>query len=88
MTTQILKVKGMHCASCASIITKKLSSVPYINSVSVNYGNEKAKIDYDESRVFDRYSNIRHNIATKKIRCDMEHKILTNDDLDRIWGEY
>jgi Cu+-exporting ATPase len=51
MTTQILKVKGMHCASCASIITKKLSSVPYINSVSVNYGNEKAKIDYDESRV-------------------------------------
>ena len=43
---------------------------------------------YDESRVFDRYSNIRHNIATKKIRCDMEHKILTNDDLDRIWGEY
>lgn len=43
---------------------------------------------YDESRVFDRYSNIRHNIATKKISCDMEHKILTNDDLDKIWGEY
>lgn len=43
---------------------------------------------YDERRVFDRYSNIRHNIATKKISCDMEFKILTNDDLDKIWGEY
>lgn len=51
MTTQILKVKGMHCASCASIITKKLSVLPYINFVSVNYGNEKAKIDYDESHI-------------------------------------
>ena len=51
MTTQILKVKGMHCASCASIITKKLSTMPHIQSVSVNYGNEKAKIDYDNSHV-------------------------------------
>jgi Cu+-exporting ATPase len=51
MTTQILKVKGMHCASCASIITKKLSAMPHIQSVSVNYGNEKAKIDYDNTHV-------------------------------------
>ncbi len=50
MTTQILKVKGMHCASCASVITKKLSALPYIHSVSVNYGNEKAKIEYDDSQ--------------------------------------
>ena len=49
MSTQILKVKGMHCASCASIITKKLSVLPHVHSVSVNYGNEKAKIDFDES---------------------------------------
>ena len=49
MTTQILKVKGMHCASCASIITKKLSAMPYVKFVSVNYGNEKAKIDYDDT---------------------------------------
>lgn len=48
MATQILKVKGMHCASCASVITKKLTNLPHIHSVSVNYGNEKAKIDFDE----------------------------------------
>ena len=51
MVTQILKVNGMHCASCASIITKKLSALPSVESVSVNYGNEKAKIAYDENRV-------------------------------------
>lgn len=50
MTTKIIKVKGMHCASCAAIISKKLSTLPYIHAVSVNYGNEKARIDYDESQ--------------------------------------
>lgn len=51
MLTQILKVKGMHCASCALVITKKLSAIPNVNSVSVNYGTEKVKIDYDEAAV-------------------------------------
>lgn len=47
MATHILKVKGMHCASCAAVITKKLSALPHVHSVSVNYGNEKAKVDFD-----------------------------------------
>jgi len=51
MKNEILKVNGMHCASCASIITKKLSALPYVESVSVNYGNEKAKISYDENHI-------------------------------------
>lgn len=51
MANQILKVKGMHCASCALAITKKLSTLPYVHDVSVNYGNEKAKIDFDESKI-------------------------------------
>ncbi len=51
MATKNITVKGMHCASCASIITKKLSALPHVNAVSVNYANEKAKIDYDEEKV-------------------------------------
>ena len=51
MTTQILQVKGMHCASCASVISKKLAVLPHIHSVSVNYGNEKAKVDFDDSKI-------------------------------------
>lgn len=51
MATKILKVEGMHCASCASVITSKLSHVPHVHGVSVNYANEKAKIDFDEGKV-------------------------------------
>lgn len=51
MTTHIFKVAGMHCASCAAIITKKVSALPNIVSVSVNYGNEKAKVEFDPTQV-------------------------------------
>ncbi len=51
MNTQTLKIKGMHCASCASVITKQLSAVPHIKSVSVNYGTEKVKVEYDNEHV-------------------------------------
>ena len=49
MSTHTYKITGMHCASCASVITKKLSAVPHVRSVSVNYGTEKAKIDFDDN---------------------------------------
>lgn len=51
MTKKFFKVKGMHCASCASVITKKISILPNINSVSVNYANEKANIDFNENLI-------------------------------------
>lgn len=51
MTTQTFKIKGMHCASCASVITKKLSAIPHVKSVSVNYGTEKAKVEYEHEHV-------------------------------------
>lgn len=51
MTTQTFKIEGMHCASCASVITKQLSAIPHIKSVAVNYGTEKAKVEYDHEHV-------------------------------------
>lgn len=47
MATHTLKVHGMHCASCASIIQKKVSGVPGVTGVSVNYANEKATVELD-----------------------------------------
>ncbi len=47
-------VKGMHCASCAGIIEATLKKTKGISSVSVNYGNETAKLNFDES-VIDQY---------------------------------
>ena len=42
-------MKGMHCASCAAIITKKLSKVEGIREVSVNLATEKAKLDFESN---------------------------------------
>src|SRR3989338_4157280 len=47
----ILSVTGMHCASCAAIITRKLKKTPGVTEANVNYGANKANVVYDESTV-------------------------------------
>src|SRR3989338_6697606 len=48
MTTKItVPVQGMHCASCAATITKAVKKAPGVVSVDVNYGTEKATLEYD-----------------------------------------
>jgi Cu+-exporting ATPase len=42
---------GMHCASCAGTIERKLRTTPGIRSVSVNFAAEKATVDFDSSRI-------------------------------------
>jgi Cu+-exporting ATPase len=49
-TSKIYRVKGMHCASCASIIEKTFKKTEGVHSVEVNYGTEKAKLAFDESK--------------------------------------
>jgi Cu2+-exporting ATPase/Cu+-exporting ATPase len=51
MAIKHLNVEGMHCASCSVIITKKLSKLEGVNKANVNYANEKAEVDFDESKV-------------------------------------
>lgn len=38
-------VIGMHCASCARLIEKKLQKIPGVSSVSVNYASEQAVVE-------------------------------------------
>jgi Cu+-exporting ATPase len=45
----IYKVKGMHCASCASIVERAVKKLDGVESVSVNNVNEHARISYDEN---------------------------------------
>lgn len=49
--TKTFDVKGMHCASCANIISRRLKKVPGIEEASVQYANEKAKIIFDPTKV-------------------------------------
>ena len=51
MANKIFKIKGMHCASCSAIITKKLSKIDGIKNVDVNFATEKARIDFDVEKV-------------------------------------
>ena len=41
-------IVGMHCASCAKLIERKLGSVPGVVACAINYGSEQATIEVDE----------------------------------------
>ena len=46
MTTQTYSVKGMHCASCATIITKKVGKLTGVQEVNVNVATEQAQVAF------------------------------------------
>ncbi len=50
MKKETYKIKGMHCASCASIIERTVKKIDGVENISVNSGTENAKISFDESR--------------------------------------
>lgn len=50
MHTQTYRIKGMHCASCASIIEKTFKKTEGVHTAEVNYGTEKAKVSFDASK--------------------------------------
>jgi len=51
MKNETYKIRGMHCASCASIIEKTLKKVDGVKSIEVNSGTEKAKISFDSEKI-------------------------------------
>jgi len=51
MTKLVLKVKGMHCASCSILIDKLLKKQEGVLSVNTNYGAEKVAVEFDERKI-------------------------------------
>ena len=47
MTKLVLKVKGMHCTSCSTLIDKLVGKQPGVISIKTNYGAEKAAMEFD-----------------------------------------
>lgn len=43
------RVNGMHCASCAVAIEKKLGQAPGVRQVIVNYATSEARLEFSES---------------------------------------
>lgn len=50
MKQTTLDISGMHCASCATLITNKLKKEPGISYANVNLTTEKATVEFDESK--------------------------------------
>jgi len=51
MKKEDFSISGMHCASCAALITKGVSRLPGVKSANVNYAAARAQVDYDEKMV-------------------------------------
>jgi Cu+-exporting ATPase len=51
LKTTVIPVKGMHCATCAQIITKSIYRREGVNKADVNYATEKAVVEYDPSTI-------------------------------------
>lgn len=48
MNERNFPIVGMHCASCAKLIERKLKNTPGVKSVFVNYGSEQASVTTEE----------------------------------------
>ena len=46
-----LEISGMHCASCASIIDRKIKKKEGVETSNVNFSTEKATIVYDDEKL-------------------------------------
>ncbi|PLX28592.1 copper-translocating P-type ATPase [Candidatus Parcubacteria bacterium] len=51
MKKTTVEISGMHCASCALNIEKQLKKTEGVKDASVNYGMNKAYVEYDEGIV-------------------------------------
>lgn len=49
-TNKNFQVKGMHCASCSSIIERTIKKIDGVADIQVNPGTENAKITFDTSK--------------------------------------
>jgi Cu+-exporting ATPase len=51
MKKTTIPITGMHCASCAMNIERRLKKLSGVGSANVNYATNKATVEYDESKV-------------------------------------
>lgn len=45
--TQIVKIKGMHCAACTKITAKRIKAIQGVENVEVDLASETATIQAD-----------------------------------------
>ena len=51
MAKKTFQIHGMHCASCAAIITDKITKLEGVKSANVNFATDQAQIDFEPEQV-------------------------------------
>ena len=81
MQKVVLKVKGMHCASCSVLIDKLVGKQPGVQSVSTSYGAEKTAIEYDEAKIdLNKIDKFMNQLGYDLIRPDEESSTLEEEE--------
>ncbi|MFA7000169.1 MAG: heavy metal translocating P-type ATPase [Candidatus Paceibacterota bacterium] len=83
-------IKGMHCASCVSIIESSLKKVDGISNVIVNIATEKATVTYDPNKVTDEHlssavSNVGYQaLINEEVKTEDEEKKEKRKELNNL----
>src|SRR3989344_7553794 len=81
MTKLVLKVKGMHCASCSILIDKLLGQQPGVTSIKTNYGAEKTAVEFDESKIsLEKMDELVHKMGYDIIRPDEQSATVEEEE--------
>jgi Cu+-exporting ATPase len=81
-----LKIKGMHCESCAKTIEKALLKEKGIFSANVNFPLEKAFIEYDPEEIaVNEIKKVIENAGYEALTAEGEMKDEIKKDWQRFW---
>jgi Cu+-exporting ATPase len=81
-----LKIKGMHCESCAKTIEKALLKEKGIFSANVNFALEKAFIEYDPGEIgINEIKKVIENAGYEALAAEGEMKDEIKKDWQRFW---
>src|SRR3989338_8147096 len=81
MQKLVLKVKGMHCASCSILIDKLLGKQAGVNSIKTNYGAEKTTVVVDGSKIsLGKMNELVHKMGYDIIRPDEQSATVEEEE--------
>jgi len=87
MEKKIFKIKGMHCASCASVIERAVKKIEGVSDANVNYASEKLFVDYhheiDDKNITDVIKKTGYDVISDKMNMDMgmNHENMNHGDM-------
>ncbi|MDO8571739.1 MAG: heavy metal translocating P-type ATPase [bacterium] len=90
---KIFSVKGMHCASCVSVIEGSLKEIDGVSQALVNLAIEKATVTYDPAKVTDEklqsaVANVGYQaLITEEIKTESEENGEKQKELRSLLGK-